>query len=106
MLNLSALFHTSDDNQPSLLASLDLTTDVRAYLTQAKVDVRSCLREGIPRVLKEAGFDQKAPQPRFFTQGSWAYKTLNAPAQSPQQADLDDGCYLPLSFVKLSRRPS
>ncbi len=106
MLNLSALFHTSDDNQPSLLASLDLTPDVRAYLTQAKVDVRNCLREGIPRILKEAGFDQKAPQPRFFTQGSWAYKTLNAPAQSPQQADLDDGCYLPLSFVKLSRRPS
>jgi hypothetical protein len=105
MLNLSALFHTSDDNQPSLLSSLDLTTDLQAYLSQARVDIRNCLRDGIPRALKEAGID-KAPEPRFFTQGSWAYKTLNAPAQEPQQADLDDGCYLPLSFVKLSKRPS
>lgn len=106
MLNLSALFHTTDLNQPSLLASLELADEVKAYLTQAKTDIRNCLREGIPRVLKEAGFGEKAPKPRFFTQGSWAYKTLNAPAQSPQQADLDDGCYLPLSFVKLSKRPS
>ncbi|MEN1592931.1 CBASS cGAMP synthase, partial [Pseudomonas aeruginosa] len=42
----------------------------------------------------------------FFTQGSWAYKTLNAPAQHPQQADVDDGCYLPMSFVSQTKRPS
>ncbi|MFP3534269.1 hypothetical protein SB763_33485, partial [Burkholderia sp. SIMBA_042] len=41
-----------------------------------------------------------------FTQGSWAYKTLNSPAQRPQQADVDDGCYLPLSFVSQTKRPS
>jgi hypothetical protein len=52
------------------------------------------------------GYLSGLPQPRFFTQGSWAYKTLNAPATCPpQQADLDDGCYLPLSFVQEVQRP-
>src|SRR4029079_1710283 len=36
----------------------------------------------------------------------WAYKTLNAPARDAQQADVDDGCYLPLSFVSQTSRPS
>lgn len=40
------------------------------------------------------------------TQGSWAYKTLNSPAQTPQQADIDDGAYLPLSFVAQAGKPS
>jgi len=44
--------------------------------------------------------------PKFFTQGSCAYKTLNDPAWPPQQQkDMDDGCYLPLSFVR-GARPS
>lgn len=44
--------------------------------------------------------------PKFFTQGSCAYKTLNEPAWPPeQQKDMDDGCYLPLSFVR-GARPS
>lgn len=106
MLNLTALFHTTDLNEPNLLDSLDLTPSVRTYLAQAKTDVRNCLREGIPKVLQAAGFAEEAPTPRFFTQGSWAYKTLNAPAQRPQQADVDDGCYLPLGFVKQTKRPS
>lgn len=42
----------------------------------------------------------------LFTQGSWAYKTLNAPTQEPQQADVDDGCYLPLGFLTLTDSPS
>lgn len=106
MLNLTSLFHTTDLNEPNLLDSLDLTPSVRTYLAQAKTDVRNCLREGIPKMLQAAGFAEKAPTPRFFTQGSWAYKTLNAPAQHPQQADVDDGCYLPLGFVKQTKRPS
>lgn len=106
MLNLSSLFYTIDENEKCLHASLDLKFDQRAYIAQAKIDVRNCLRAGIPRVLKSKGYTEIAPQPRFFTQGSWAYKTLNAPAQDPQQADVDDGCYLPLSFVSQTTRPS
>jgi hypothetical protein len=106
MLNLSSLFYTTDENETCLHASLDLKLDQRAYIAEAKNDVRNCLRAGIPRVLKSKGYTDIAPQPRFFTQGSWAYKTLNAPARDPQQADVDDGCYLPLSFVSQTTRPS
>ncbi len=106
MLNLSSLFYTTDENETCLHAALDLIRGQRDFIARAKTDVRNCLRAGIPRVLKSKGYTNDAPQPRFFTQGSWAYKTLNAPAQDPQQADVDDGCYLPLSFVSQTTRPS
>lgn len=38
---------------------------------------------------------------KFLTQGSFAYKTLNAPAQpSIQEIDLDDGMYVPVRFLE------
>ena len=106
MLNLSPLFFTTVDDESCMHEELGLTLEQRAWIAAARTDVRNCLRTGIPRVLQENGYIDDAPQPRFFTQGSWAYKTLNSPAQSPQQADLDDGCYLPLSFVAQTKRPS
>lgn len=106
MLNLSSLFYTTDENEACLYTALDLGMHPQNYIAEAKTDVRNCLRVGIPRVLKSNGYASGVPQPRFFTQGSWAYKTLNAPAQDPQQADVDDGCYLPLSFVSQTIRPS
>jgi hypothetical protein len=106
MLNLSPLFYTNDDNNACLHNELDLDFALRKYIAEARTTVRNCLRSGIPRVLRERGFNEGIPQPRFFTQGSWAYGTLNSPAQHSQQADIDDGCYLPLSFVSQSIRPS
>ncbi|MCG8986229.1 hypothetical protein MI467_05150 [Delftia acidovorans] len=106
MINLSALFHTEIEDHPHFLAALEINEEDRRYIEQAKTQVRNALREGIPRLYKEAGNQGEAPVPRFFTQGSWAYKTLNAPAQKPQQADVDDGCYLPLSFLTQTKRPS
>lgn len=106
MLNLSPLFFTTMDNESCLHEELDLSPEQRASIAKARTEVRNCLREGIPSVLKKAGYAEDVPQPRFFTQGSWAYKTLNSPAQRPQQADVDDGCYLPLSFVSQTKRPS
>ena len=106
MLNLSPLFFTSVDDEPCMCEELDLTPEERALIASARTDIRACLRIGIPRVLMDKGYTDDVPQPRFFTQGSWAYKTLNAPAQHPQQADVDDGCYLPLSFVSQTKRPS
>ncbi len=106
MLNLSALFYTEVEFEPCLFGNLNLRDEHRAEIAEAKNDVRMALRDGIPRVYAEEGHPGKVPQPRFFTQGSWAYKTLNAPAQRPQQADVDDGCYLPLSFLTLTDRPS
>jgi hypothetical protein len=106
MLNLSPLFYTSELTEPCLLDNLDLRSTDRDSIALAKTEVRNCLREGIPRVLKQKGYTDDPPKPRFFTQGSWAYKTLNSPAQDPQQADIDDGCYLPLSFLAQTTRPS
>lgn len=106
MLNLSPLFFTSVEGESCMHEELELTPERRAWIASARTDVRNCLRTGIPRVLKEQGYTSDVPQPRFFTQGSWAYKTLNSPAQLPQQADVDDGCYLPLSFVTQTKRPS
>lgn len=106
MLNLSPLFNTSEE-ELCLLSALELTPSQRLQITSAKNEVRQCLRHGIPRVLIEQGYKGDIPQPRFFTQGSWAYKTLNSPAHlPPQQSDVDDGAYLPISFLKGSKRPS
>jgi hypothetical protein len=106
MLNISSLFHTTSAGEQSLLGNLDLTADEREALKVARKQIRECLREGIPAVLHRNGYEEDVPTPRFFTQGSWSYKTINAPAQSPQQADLDDGAYLPMSFVQQEKRPS
>jgi hypothetical protein len=106
MLNLSPLFFTTVEEEACMLDELDLSPEQRTWIASVRKDVRDCLRIGIPRVLSTNGYNGAVPQPRFFTQGSWAYKTLNAPAQHPQQADIDDGCYLPLSFVTKTKRPS
>ena len=106
MLNLSPLFHTTEENEPCLHSNLDLTASEREDILEAKKDVRLALKANMPRIYKEEGHEGAAPTPRFFTQGSSAYKTLNAPAKPPQQADIDDGCYLPLSYLSQTKRPS
>lgn len=106
MLNLSSLFYTTLEYESCMHEALDLRAGKYASIASARAEVRNCLRVGIPRELRNMGYTEGVPQPRFFTQGSWAYKTLNAPAHATQQADIDDGCYLPLSFVSLTKRPS
>ncbi len=105
MLNLSSLFYSTAET-PTLVDSLDLSEDQREFIVQAKTSVRSRLKAELPATLRLLGHDASAVEPRFFTQGSWAYKTLNAPARTPQQADIDDGAYLPLSFVARTGKPS
>ncbi|MNK11144.1 Cyclic AMP-GMP synthase [compost metagenome] len=106
MLDLSSLFYTTNGNTDAFLDKLELTPNQRRMIESAKNDVRQCLRSEMPKILKEQGYEKNSPQPRFFTQGSWAYKTLNSPAHSNQQADIDDGAYLPLSFLNQTSRPS
>lgn len=38
--------------------------------------------------------------PRFWTQGSFQYNTLNRPFQLGQEMDIDDGTYLPMSIFE------
>lgn len=105
MLNLSSLFYSGVD-QPTLLDNITLSDRRCEFILEAKESIRAQLRTGLPAILKELGHPGSAVQPRFFTQGSWAYKTLNAPAHPEQQADIDDGAYLPLSFMRLTSKPS
>lgn len=39
-------------------------------------------------------------KPRFMTQGSFQYKTLNKPFHSGQEMDIDDGTYLPMPIFE------
>src|SRR5687768_11716130 len=105
MLNLSTLFYSGVEPQ-NFLANITLSDPQTAFIAEAKEAVRRQLRGGLTTALRALGHTGEAVQPRFFTQGSWAYKTLNAPAQTPQQADIDDGAYLPLSSMTATKRPS
>lgn len=67
MLNLSPLFFTTSDDESCMHDELDLTPEQRVSIANARTDVRNCLRNGIPRVLKAHGYSEDVPQPRFFT---------------------------------------
>jgi hypothetical protein len=46
-------------------------------------------------------FEKSGIKPKFMTQGSFAYNTINTPENPPvQQMDLDDGIYFPLQYIE------
>lgn len=63
MLNLHSLFHSTVE-QPTLLERLELTPMQRDFIAQAKTKVRNCLRERLPVVLQEHGYDGPIIRPR------------------------------------------
>jgi hypothetical protein len=110
MLNLSSLFYStksySEEGYPCFLKSLDLTPDEKQEINLARVSIRNALREKLPEALRAKGYEGRLCEPKFFIQGSWAYKTLNRPCHTPpQQSDVDDGVYLPLSIIQEENKP-
>lgn len=111
--NAHRLFYRTDGGT-CLRRELVITDPQREKLRDARRKVRQALRLGLSvagaylqdddRVaVRAAGFADSrnlAFAPKFKTQGSWVYNTLNRPAQSGQQLDLDDGMYVPMSMVK------
>ncbi|GAB1270292.1 hypothetical protein NBRC116493_35460 [Aurantivibrio infirmus] len=105
--NCHSLF--KHDTKPSFLDEIKLNdTD-----DEALKNARHALMEIIKR-----GFDQhrddivkqnlkfELPSPRFYTQGSYAYKTIIDPAYPPdQQVDLDLGVYLPFETLLSENSP-
>jgi hypothetical protein len=81
------------------LTQLQIDDGDDALLREALRKIREKLRTRIGRWTRQnLGI---LLTPRFFTQGSFAYKTMNHPAWlPPQQMDMDDGAYLPITFVK------
>ena len=98
MANVDKLLHGAEGGV-DLLSKLELLTDEQKKLQSAKKKIRELLRAVIARETKRQIGKQITP--RFFTQGSEAYKLLNRRAwMPPQQVDVDDGLYLPMTFVK------
>lgn len=98
MANVSKLLYTTVADQ-SFLIEIEPEDEAKRALLQAKTKIRSRLKEAFRKGSYQ--IFGKIIEPRFFTQGSYSYKTLNHPAWPPeQQMDLDDGCYLPMSFVR------
>jgi hypothetical protein len=116
MYNAHKLFYQPAP-QPCLRTALILNDAQCEKLVRARKLVRTALRAGLAKAseyvpigeyysanyLSRAGFGNlkdKSLHPRFRTQGSWAYDTLNQPAQAGQQIDLDEGMYLPMSILE------
>lgn len=104
--------HDFNQNFKNFKKNLDLTEIDRKTLLDARKNIRSTIRIAFNenkekhfsvnalQVLNGLIEDSNTTRPRFMTQGSYAYKTINTPNNPPtQQMDLDDGVYLPLSYV-------
>ena len=104
--NLHALLHGT--NNYSFEECISLSAADQEQLRSARTTIRGHVRSQIARRLRAANVDNAAAiAPKFITQGSFAYGTLNAPAYPPrQQADLDDGLYVPLSFCEDTGSPN
>ncbi|MGJ7515155.1 CBASS cGAMP synthase [Pseudomonas baetica] len=105
MPNFSPLLFTTT-GEACFLDELDLEPDELAAIDGARKDIREALKADLPRMLREKGLEGEVCEPRFYIQGSRAYKTLNSPCTTPpQQSDIDDGVYLPLSVMREENSP-
>ena len=121
-LNLNGLFQ-GKNFKPGFLKNIDIDSRERSNLMAARKDIRAHIRSKFDRlgelydqrtIFSEAYFranrnnlNFQKPydfKPKFLTQGSFLYKTINWPAHlPPQQVDLDDGVYVPMPFY--NRKP-
>ncbi|MEO1892825.1 MAG: CBASS cGAMP synthase [Alcanivorax sp.] len=105
-LNLHGLLYSSNAQTDCFFSNISLSKSCKEDLLDARRSIREHLKKNLATKLaaKAPGATAsgvKGASPRFFTQGSWAYKTINSPCQTPpQQADLDDGTYLPFSYIE------
>jgi len=111
-LNLHGLM---SDNR-GYLRKLRVSQDDEQTLRRARETVRQTLRDAFKnwssfidrRELFDAALpaaDARLPVPKFKMQGSFTYYTANDCQYPPdQQVDMDDGVYLPLTFVMINGR--
>lgn len=94
---------------PEAVTLMKARSEIRRTLRAAFSDLKPMLvrKDFQESLLRNRGMDfQKVAKAiggldiRFLTQGSYAYQTLNRPAQPHcQEIDLDDGIYIPMPFV-------
>lgn len=109
-----AFFNSSEKD--SYLDALTVDAGQRCQLQAARDKIREALTDGLREwsahidrdLLFEAraiaafqfGARETALRPKFRMQGSFSYHTLNRTTQNPpQEVDLDDGVFLPVSFI-------
>lgn len=98
------------------LQSLTVEDDELEELRAARDEIRETIKTGFRHWTEVAKRDElfeavalatmylhdaePALRPKFRMQGSWSYHTLNkATFEPPQEIDLDDGVFLPVSFL-------
>jgi hypothetical protein len=107
-----ALYSASTDE--NYLGSLTVDEPEREELREVRDEIRAALKEGFAKwptfIRKQQLFEAAALtfadgyeptlSPKFRMQGSWSYDTLNQITYDPpQEIDLDDGMFLPISFL-------
>jgi len=99
------------------LRAITVAEQMKKGLFQARDTIRDTLRAGLGNwtsvITKDQLFEREflrkshtatvALRPRFRMQGSFAYQTVNDPAQQSQQIDLDYGVYMPTEFIQCSQ---
>ncbi|MCW4629410.1 MULTISPECIES: CBASS cGAMP synthase [Marinomonas] len=104
-------FHSllASKTKPSLLSNLNLTKNEEDVLVLAAKDIRKAIISGFKDIrekFKREKIEIEVPRPKFAIQGSFAYGTLNDPANPPeQQVDIDLGMYLPFSALGNGQEP-
>jgi hypothetical protein len=107
-LNAHRVFK-SESVTPSYLSAITLDQKTEGELRTARDEIRQTLKDSLrnwpvmvtKRELFEDIAQDSAPvlRPKFRMQGSFSYRTCNLPAQKNQEIDLDDGVFLPVSFL-------
>jgi hypothetical protein len=101
-------------NFNDFLTNISITSHEDSLLRESRNKIRARIRSGFNEEKNKyfsldeynainifASSPTEFIKPKFMTQGSYVYKTLNRPCKPPkQQMDLDDGVYLPLSYVE------
>lgn len=98
MNNLTEHFYKSG-SATCFLNRIEPTERLKETLVQGRKTIRDELRKEIQTYSETEDGGRGKIVPKFYTQGSWVYKTANAPCNTPpQQVDYDDGIYLPVSY--------
>lgn len=70
------------------------------YFKYLSADDQKTLSELIMDLSDDLKAEFMKISPRFWTQGSFTYDTLNRPYKPTQEMDIDDGTYLPMQFFE------
>ncbi len=111
--NTHKLFYGTSTKQ-GLIGALDIPEGLNDVLSDSRSTVRKHINDGLANwqtytedniLFRYSVLNQFSHQltlrAKFKTQGSYQYKTLNDPAyKPPQEVDLDDGLFLPISFLE------